>query len=63
MTKKTRNFVLVSGAILAIGLGTGLVASYLGLPVSLLSNAAGPGRAAVRPARMRRSWPTRTSGT
>jgi hypothetical protein len=42
MTNKTRNFVLVSGAILAIGLGTGLVASYLGLPVSLLSNAAGP---------------------
>jgi len=42
MTKKTRNFVLVSGAILIIGLGTGLVASYLGLPVSLLSSAAGP---------------------
>ena len=42
MTKKTRSFVLVSGAILIIGLATGLVASYLGLPVSLLSNAAGP---------------------
>jgi hypothetical protein len=42
MTKKTRSFVLVSGAILTIGLGTGLVASYMGLPVSLLSNAAGP---------------------
>src|SRR6185436_13318889 len=42
MTKKTRNFVLVSGAILIIGLGTGLVASYMGLPVSLLSSAAGP---------------------
>lgn len=42
MTKKTRGFVLVSGAILTIGLGTGLVASYLGLPVSLLSSAAGP---------------------
>lgn len=42
MTNKTRNFMLVSAAILTIGLGTGLVASYLGLPVSLLSNAAGP---------------------
>ena len=36
MTKKTRNFMLVSGAILALGLGTGLLASYMGLPVSLL---------------------------
>jgi hypothetical protein len=42
MTNKTRNFVLVSGTILALGLGTGLVASYMGLPVSLLSSAAGP---------------------
>lgn len=42
MTKRTRSFVLVSGAILTIGLGTGLIASYMGLPVSLLSNAAGP---------------------
>lgn len=42
MTKKTRNFLLVSATVLVIGLGTGLVASYLGLPVSLLSSAAGP---------------------
>jgi hypothetical protein len=42
MTNRTRNFVLVSGAILTIGLGTGLIASYMGLPVSLLSSAAGP---------------------
>jgi hypothetical protein len=42
MSKKTRYFVFVSGAILSIGLGTGLVASYIGLPVSLLSSAAGP---------------------
>jgi hypothetical protein len=42
MTKRTRNFVLVSGAILVVGLCTGLVASYMGLPVSLLSSAAGP---------------------
>jgi hypothetical protein len=30
------------GAILAVGLGTGLVASYMGLPVSVFSSAAGP---------------------
>jgi len=42
MSKKTRYFVAVSGAILAIGLGTGIVASYMGLPVSVFSSAAGP---------------------
>jgi hypothetical protein len=42
MSKNTRYFVLIAGAILTLGLGTGLVASYLGLPVSLLSSAAGP---------------------
>ena len=40
--RKTRYFVAISGAILAIGLGTGLVASYMGLPVSVFSRAAGP---------------------
>ena len=40
--KKTRYFVAVSAAILAVGLGTGLVASYMGLPVSVFSSAAGP---------------------
>jgi hypothetical protein len=40
--KKTRYFVAISAAILAIGLGTGLVASYMGLPVSVFSSAAGP---------------------
>lgn len=42
MSNKTRYFVLVSGAILAVGLGTGLVASYMGMPVSVFSRAAGP---------------------
>jgi len=42
MSNKTRYFVAISGAILMIGLGTGLVASYMGFPVSLLSSAAGP---------------------
>jgi hypothetical protein len=40
--KKTRYFVAVASAILAIGLGTGLVASFMGLPVSVFSSAAGP---------------------
>ena len=40
MTKKTRNFVLGAGGILAIGLTTGLVAS-LGLPAAM-SQPAGP---------------------
>ncbi len=40
--KKTRYFVAIMGTILAIGLGTGLVASYMGLPVSVFSSAAGP---------------------
>lgn len=40
--RKTRYFVAVSGAILAVGLGVGLAASYMGLPVSVFSSAAGP---------------------
>ncbi len=40
--KKTRYFVAISAAVLAIGLGTGIVASYMGLPVSVFSSAAGP---------------------
>ena len=42
MSNKTRYFVAISGAILVIGLGTGLVASYMGFPVSVFSSAAGP---------------------
>ena len=42
MSTKTRYFVAISGAILVIGLGTGLVASYMGFPVSVFSSAAGP---------------------
>jgi hypothetical protein len=41
MSKKTRYFVVSAAAILAIGLTTGLVASYMGLPVAF-SSAAGP---------------------
>ena len=42
MSNKTRYFVAIMGAILVIGLGTGLVASYMGFPVSVFSSAAGP---------------------
>ncbi|MGE3273628.1 MAG: hypothetical protein AB7O67_00860 [Vicinamibacterales bacterium] len=42
MTKKTRYFVLASAAILAVGLTTGLVASYMGLPLQVFTQAAGP---------------------
>src|ERR1700752_2803694 len=41
MSNKTRYFVLSAGAILAVGLTTGLVASFMGLPVAF-SRAAGP---------------------
>jgi hypothetical protein len=41
MSNKTRYFVLTAAAILAVGLTTGLVASYMGLPV-VFSSAAGP---------------------
>jgi hypothetical protein len=41
MSKKTRVFVVTAAAILAVGLTTGLVASYMGLPVAF-SSAAGP---------------------
>jgi hypothetical protein len=42
MSRKTRYFVVTAGAILAVGLTTGLLASYIGLPVSVFSRAAGP---------------------
>ncbi|HUE88489.1 MAG TPA: hypothetical protein VMO26_20625 [Vicinamibacterales bacterium] len=41
MSKKTRYFVITAAAILAVGLTTGLVASYMGFPVAF-SRAAGP---------------------
>lgn len=42
MSKKTRIFVLASVAILGVGLTTGLLASYMGLPTTVFSRAAGP---------------------
>jgi hypothetical protein len=49
MSNRTRYFVVSAGAILAIGLTTGLVASYLGLPVAF-SRAAGPNELQYVPA-------------
>jgi predicted RNA-binding Zn ribbon-like protein len=50
MTKKTRYFLLVSAAILTLGLMTGVVASFLGLPVPVFSSAAGPAELEYVPA-------------
>lgn len=42
MTTKTRYFVIASLLVLTVGLGTGLVAYYVGLPTSAFSNRSGP---------------------
>ena len=42
MTKKTRLFLLVAAGVLIVGLGTGLIASFMGLPALALGGAEGP---------------------
>jgi len=42
MTSKTRYFVITSLLVLIVGLGTGLLAYYVGFPTSALSRAGGP---------------------
>jgi hypothetical protein len=42
MTTKTRYFVIVSLLVLGVGLGTGLVAYYVGFPTSAFSSRGGP---------------------
>ena len=42
MTHKTRLFLLIAAGVLVVGLGTGLVASYFGLPALALGGADGP---------------------
>jgi hypothetical protein len=42
LTKKTRLFLMIAAGVLVVGLGTGLVASYMGLPAFALGGAAGP---------------------
>ena len=42
MTTKTRYFVIVSLLVLGVGLGTGLVAYYVGFPAGALGRRGGP---------------------
>src|SRR5262245_44746695 len=42
MTTKTRYFVVISLLVLTVGLGTGLLAYYVGFPTSALQRAGGP---------------------
>src|SRR6476646_6187086 len=42
MTTKTRYFVVVSTLVLAVGLGTGLVAYYVGFPAGAFASRGGP---------------------
>ena len=50
MTKRTQRFVFLGVAILVVGLGTGLVASYVGLPNLGIIGSDGPAELAYVPA-------------
>ena len=62
MSNKTRYFVVTAGAILAVGLTTGLVASYMGLPVRCSRAPPAPTSSSTSPPTPP-SWPTPTSAT
>jgi hypothetical protein len=49
MITRTRNFVIVSLAVLGVGLGTGLVAYYVGFPAGALGRQGGPDELALVP--------------
>jgi hypothetical protein len=49
MTRRTRNFVIVSLTVLGVGLGTGLVAYYVGFPAGALGRQGGPDELAYVP--------------
>jgi hypothetical protein len=49
MTTRTRNFVIVSLTVLSVGLGTGLVAYYVGFPAGALGRQGGPEELAFVP--------------
>src|SRR5262245_21794420 len=49
MTARTRYFVIASLLVLGIGLGTGLVAYYVGFPAGAFSRAGGPGELQLVP--------------
>ena len=42
MTARTRNFVIASLTVLTVGLGTGLLAYFVGLPTGAFTRQAGP---------------------
>ena len=42
MTAKTRYFVIISLLVVGVGLGTGLVAYYVGFPAGAFTRAGGP---------------------
>src|SRR2546428_12560173 len=50
MTRKTRLFFVVAGGVLVVGLGTGLVASYMGLPTFAVLGSDGPAELKLVPA-------------
>src|SRR5215210_5602348 len=50
MTTKTRYFVITSLLVLAVGLGTGLLAYYVGFPTSAFSQQGGPDELQLVPA-------------
>ena len=49
MTTRTRNFVIVSLAVLGVGLGSGLAAYYVGFPAGALGRQGGPDELAFCP--------------
>ena len=49
MTTRTRNFVIVSLAVLGVGLGSGLAAYYVGFPAGALGRQGGPDELAFVP--------------
>jgi len=49
MTTRTRNFVIVSLTVLGVGLGTGLVAYFVGFPAGALGRQGGPDELAFVP--------------
>jgi len=56
MTTRTRNFVIVSLAVLGIGFGSGLVAYYVGFPAGALGRQGGPAELAFEETPLGKRW-------
>ena len=63
MTKRTRYFMFGSVTVLLVGLCTGLVAYYTGMPMGAFGRPDGPARAPLRARQTRRWWPSPTCRT